>query len=43
VAANVLVPFSNRAHVQACVEADVSLVVLHGGIASRWLERLRET
>ncbi|HEY5262354.1 MAG TPA: nitronate monooxygenase [Solirubrobacteraceae bacterium] len=42
VAANLLVPFIRRAHIQACVEGDVSLVVLHGGMPSRWLGRLRE-
>jgi nitronate monooxygenase len=42
VAANLLVPFINRAHIRVCVEADVSLVVLHGGMSSRWLSRLRD-
>lgn len=42
VAANLLVPFIRRAHVRACVEADVELVVLHGGTAPRWLGHLRK-
>jgi NAD(P)H-dependent flavin oxidoreductase YrpB (nitropropane dioxygenase family) len=42
VAANLLVPFIRRAHVRACVEADVSLVVLHGGMSSRCVHRLRQ-
>jgi nitronate monooxygenase len=42
VAANLLVPFIRRAHIQVCVEHDVSFVVLHGGMSSRWLGRLRE-
>jgi NAD(P)H-dependent flavin oxidoreductase YrpB (nitropropane dioxygenase family) len=42
VAANLLVPFIRQAHVDACAEADVALVVLHGGCSSRWIARLRE-
>jgi nitronate monooxygenase len=42
VAANLLVPFIKRAHISVCVEADVRLVVLHGGISLRWMRRLRE-
>jgi nitronate monooxygenase len=41
VAANLLVPFIRQAHVDACVEANVALVVLHGGISPRWIARLR--
>lgn len=41
VAANLLVPFITRAHVAACVESGVALVVLHGGFARRWLAPLR--
>jgi NAD(P)H-dependent flavin oxidoreductase YrpB (nitropropane dioxygenase family) len=41
-AANLLAPFLTGAHVRACVEADVSLVVLHGGIPLKWMRRLRE-
>lgn len=42
VAANLLVPFITSAHIRACVDADVRLVVLHGGISLRWMRRLRE-
>jgi nitronate monooxygenase len=42
VAANLLVPFINRAHIRACIEGDASLVVFHGGMSSKWLHRLRE-
>lgn len=41
VAANLLVPFTRRAHVDACVEAGVTLVVLHGGFAPGVTHRLR--
>jgi nitronate monooxygenase len=41
-AANLLVPFIRQAHVQACAEANVRLVVLHGGLSRRWVARLRE-
>ena len=41
VAANLLVPFTRRAHVDACLAADVDLVVLHGGLAPRWAATLR--
>jgi NAD(P)H-dependent flavin oxidoreductase YrpB (nitropropane dioxygenase family) len=40
-AANLLVPFTRKAHVDACIAADVSLVVLHGGLAPRWAGALR--
>lgn len=42
VAANLLVPFVRQAHLNACAEADVALVVLHGGIAPRLVARLRK-
>jgi nitronate monooxygenase len=42
VAANLLVPFIKRAHLQACLEAKVALVVLHGGLSLMWMGRLRE-
>jgi len=41
VAANLLVPFIRRAHIDACIAADVALVVLHGGVGRRWLRALR--
>jgi nitronate monooxygenase len=41
VAANLLVPFIRQAHVDACAEAGVSVVVLHGGCSQRWIARLR--
>lgn len=41
VAANLLVPFTKRAHVEACIELRAALVVLHGGLAPRWAVRLR--
>jgi nitronate monooxygenase len=42
VAANLLVPFIRQAHLNACVEADVAFVVLHGGCSRKWIERLRK-
>jgi NAD(P)H-dependent flavin oxidoreductase YrpB (nitropropane dioxygenase family) len=42
VAATLLVPFIRQAHVDACAEADVALVVLHGGCSRRWIARLRK-
>lgn len=42
VAANLLVPFIRPAHVDACVEANTALVVLHGGLSRRWVTRLRK-
>jgi len=42
VSANLLVPFIRRAHVDACAELQVALVVLHGGRSARWTRRLRE-
>jgi NAD(P)H-dependent flavin oxidoreductase YrpB (nitropropane dioxygenase family) len=41
VAANLLVPFIRDAHVRACAEGRVRLVVLHGGVSRRWVARLR--
>jgi nitronate monooxygenase len=41
VAANLLLPFVRQAHVTACVEAGVALVVLHGGLSRRWVSRMR--
>lgn len=41
VSANLLVPFIRQAHVDACAEAKVALVVLHGGCSSRWITRIR--
>ncbi|HXE43786.1 MAG TPA: nitronate monooxygenase [Conexibacter sp.] len=41
VAANLLVPFIRADHVRACAEAGAALVVLHGGLSRRWVERLR--
>lgn len=42
VAANLLIPFIRRAHLEACLEANVPLVVLHGGLSVTWMGRLRE-
>lgn len=42
VAANLLVPFVRQAHVDACAETKVALVVLHGGCSPRWIARLRK-
>lgn len=41
VSANLLVPFTRRAHVDACLAAGVDLVVLHGGPAPRWAGDLK--
>ncbi|EHN11626.1 2-nitropropane dioxygenase NPD [Patulibacter medicamentivorans] len=41
VAANLLLPFLRRAHVRACVESGVTVVVLHGGFAPRVVATLR--
>jgi len=41
VAANLLVPFIRQSHVRACAEAEVALVVLHGGLSRRWVRALR--
>lgn len=42
IATNLLVPFIRKAHIDACVEGDAALVVLHGGCSRRWIARLRE-
>jgi NAD(P)H-dependent flavin oxidoreductase YrpB (nitropropane dioxygenase family) len=42
VAANLLVPFARAAHVQACVESGVALVVFHAGLGARWFRTLHE-
>jgi NAD(P)H-dependent flavin oxidoreductase YrpB (nitropropane dioxygenase family) len=42
IAANLLVPFTRRAHVEVCADLEVPLVVLHGGRAAAWIRRLRE-
>jgi nitronate monooxygenase len=42
VAANLLVPFTRRAHVGACVDAGAALVVFHGGLGDRWFPILRD-
>ena len=34
-------PFTRRAHVDACVEEGAVLVVFHGGLPGRWLPPLR--
>jgi NAD(P)H-dependent flavin oxidoreductase YrpB (nitropropane dioxygenase family) len=36
------VPFIRSAHIRACLEAKVALVVLHGGLSGEWMGRLRE-
>ena len=41
VAANLLVPFASRAHIDACVAAGVALVVFHDGFPARWIGVLR--
>jgi nitronate monooxygenase len=41
VAANLLVPFTRRAHIDVCIAAAAALVVFHGGLAPRWLRALR--
>jgi NAD(P)H-dependent flavin oxidoreductase YrpB (nitropropane dioxygenase family) len=41
VAANLLVPFVRPAHVRACIEHDVALVVLHGGVGRSVIGALR--
>jgi NAD(P)H-dependent flavin oxidoreductase YrpB (nitropropane dioxygenase family) len=42
VAANLLVPFANDAHVQACIDGGAALVVFHGGLGTRWYGALRD-
>lgn len=41
VAANLIVPFTRRAHVDVCIEGRATLVVLHGRLAPGWTRRLR--
>jgi NAD(P)H-dependent flavin oxidoreductase YrpB (nitropropane dioxygenase family) len=41
VAANLLAPFTRRAHVDACIELGAALVVFHGGLPRRWLAPLQ--
>lgn len=41
VAANLLTPFIRRAHIRACVEAEVGMVVLHGRLHPGWIARLK--
>jgi nitronate monooxygenase len=41
VAANLLVPFVRKAHIDICITRAVALVVLHGGISPRWMAALR--
>jgi NAD(P)H-dependent flavin oxidoreductase YrpB (nitropropane dioxygenase family) len=40
IAANLLVPFTRAAHVRACIDAHVVLVVFHGGTGRRWYPAL---
>lgn len=41
VAANLLVPFTRRAHIDACIAAGAALVVFHDGAPARWIAALR--
>ncbi|BBX22231.1 hypothetical protein MTER_16420 [Mycolicibacter terrae] len=41
VAANLLVPFVRRAHIDACIAAGAALVVFHDGAPTRWIGALR--
>lgn len=41
VAANLLAPFTRRAHIDACIELGAALVVFHGGLPRRWLAALQ--
>lgn len=41
VAANLLAPFTRRAHVDACTGLGVAAVVFHGGLPRRWVSLLR--
>lgn len=40
VAANLLAPFIRSVHIRACVEAGAAVVVLHGGVPRRWIDRI---
>ncbi len=42
VAANLLVPFTKQAHVDACLSTNLPVVVLHGGFDRDLVSRLRE-
>lgn len=42
VAANLLLPFTRRAHVEACIQAGVPVVVLHAGRSPRVVRALRD-
>ncbi len=42
VAANLLVPFARRAHIDACIANRVALVVLHDGFPARWIAAMRD-
>lgn len=41
VAANLLAPFTRKAHIDACIELGAALVVFHGGVPRRWLAPLQ--
>lgn len=41
VAANLLVPFTHRAHIDACIATGAALVVFHDGAPGRWIAALR--
>lgn len=41
VAANLLVPFVRKAHIDACIAAGAALVVFHDGAPPRWIAALR--
>lgn len=41
VAANLLVPFARKAHIDACIAGGIKLVVLHDGFPARWIGALR--
>ncbi|MEO6792485.1 MAG: nitronate monooxygenase [Mycobacterium sp.] len=41
VSANLLVPFTRRAHIDACIAAGAALVVFHDGAPRRWITALR--
>lgn len=40
IAANLLVPFTRRAHIDACIANNVALVVLHDGFPAHWIANL---
>jgi NAD(P)H-dependent flavin oxidoreductase YrpB (nitropropane dioxygenase family) len=41
IAANLLTPFTRRAHVEACIAESAALVVFHGGLGRRWFAELQ--